>query len=231
MIALRADLKVVLAAQPVDFRKSVHTLSALVSEALHANPYCGDVFVFRSKRTAEHEDVAAYGFACSASLHQRRQRLHRFATPPLRSGATLGSARSADRRSASERRQHRRERRHRHSRLDPDARPARLDLDRPKTFPGGDAFSGSLVCAGGARSSSLAVPRLLSSASIWTGTKLRTLPRAACESVPPGRIEQPTRATPLRRATSEMFASVSKLLRDDPGLLLRLSIVVAGSAR
>jgi hypothetical protein len=46
-----ADLKVVLAAQPVDFRKSVHTLSALVSEALRANPYCGDVFVFRSKRT------------------------------------------------------------------------------------------------------------------------------------------------------------------------------------
>lgn len=50
MIALRPDLKVVVAAQPVDFRKSVHTLSALVSEALRANPYCGDVFVFRSKR-------------------------------------------------------------------------------------------------------------------------------------------------------------------------------------
>jgi transposase len=44
------DLKVVLAAQPVDFHKSVHTLSALASEALRANPYCGDVFVFRSKR-------------------------------------------------------------------------------------------------------------------------------------------------------------------------------------
>ncbi len=51
MIALRPDLKVVVAAQPVDFRKSVHTLSALVSEALRANPYCGDVFVFRSKRS------------------------------------------------------------------------------------------------------------------------------------------------------------------------------------
>ena len=43
-------LNAVLAAQPVDFRKSLHTLSALVSEALRANPYCGDVFVFRSKR-------------------------------------------------------------------------------------------------------------------------------------------------------------------------------------
>jgi hypothetical protein len=30
VIALRADLKVVVAANPVDFRKSVHTLSALV---------------------------------------------------------------------------------------------------------------------------------------------------------------------------------------------------------
>jgi hypothetical protein len=39
MIALRPDLKVVVAAQPVDFRKSLHTLSALVSEALRANPY------------------------------------------------------------------------------------------------------------------------------------------------------------------------------------------------
>ena len=39
MIALRADLKVVLAAQPVDFRKSVHTLSALVSEAPLAQPW------------------------------------------------------------------------------------------------------------------------------------------------------------------------------------------------
>jgi transposase len=46
MIALRPELKVVVAAQPVDFRKSLHTLSALVSEALRANPYCGDVLCF-----------------------------------------------------------------------------------------------------------------------------------------------------------------------------------------
>jgi transposase len=51
VISFRPDLKIMLAAQPVDFRKSVHTLSALVSEALMADPYCGDVFVFRSKRS------------------------------------------------------------------------------------------------------------------------------------------------------------------------------------
>jgi transposase len=50
VIVFRADLKILIAAQPVDFRKSIHTLSALVSEALQANPYCGDAFVFRSKR-------------------------------------------------------------------------------------------------------------------------------------------------------------------------------------
>jgi hypothetical protein len=37
MIALRPGLKLVVATQPVDFRKSVHTLSALVREALRAN--------------------------------------------------------------------------------------------------------------------------------------------------------------------------------------------------
>jgi len=51
LISFRSDLKIMLAARPVDFRKSVHTLSALVSEALRANPYCGDIFIFRSKRS------------------------------------------------------------------------------------------------------------------------------------------------------------------------------------
>jgi transposase len=36
--------------RPIDFRKGVNGLSALVSAALGENPYCGDVFVFRSKR-------------------------------------------------------------------------------------------------------------------------------------------------------------------------------------
>ena len=39
MIAFRTDLKIWVATQPVDFRKSIHTLSALVSEVLRANPY------------------------------------------------------------------------------------------------------------------------------------------------------------------------------------------------
>jgi len=50
MISLRADLKVVVASQPIDFRRGVHGLVALVAEALDSDPYCGDVFIFRSKR-------------------------------------------------------------------------------------------------------------------------------------------------------------------------------------
>ncbi len=50
MISLRADLKVVVASQPIDFRRGVHGLVALVAEALDSDPYCGDVFIFRSKQ-------------------------------------------------------------------------------------------------------------------------------------------------------------------------------------
>jgi transposase len=85
VIALRADLKVVVAAHPVDFRKSVHTLSALVSEALRANPYCGDVFVFRSKRMDRVKLLAWDGSGMvlvTKWLHEGR-----FTWPPIRDGA------------------------------------------------------------------------------------------------------------------------------------------------
>src|SRR5450631_2836070 len=84
VIALRADLKVVVAAQPIDFRKSVHTLSALVSEALRANPYCGDVFVFRSKRMDRVKLLAWDGsgmMLVTKWLHDGR-----FTWPPIRDG-------------------------------------------------------------------------------------------------------------------------------------------------
>jgi transposase len=90
LIALRPDLKVVLAAQPVDFRKSVHTLSALVSEALRANPYCGDVFVFRSKRADRVKLLAWDG----SGMVLVTKWLHRgqFTWPPIRDGVVHLSA-------------------------------------------------------------------------------------------------------------------------------------------
>jgi len=43
-------MKVLVASRPIDFRRGVHGLVAMVAQALSADPYCGDIFVFRSKR-------------------------------------------------------------------------------------------------------------------------------------------------------------------------------------
>jgi transposase len=90
VIALRPGLKVVMAIQPVDFRKSVHTLSALVSEALRANPYCGDIFVFRSRRSDRVKLLAWDGSGMvlvTKWLHQGG-----FTWPPIRDGVVHLSA-------------------------------------------------------------------------------------------------------------------------------------------
>jgi transposase len=38
------------ATKPVDFRKGLEGLAALVREAMGADPFCGTVYVFRAKR-------------------------------------------------------------------------------------------------------------------------------------------------------------------------------------
>jgi transposase len=38
------------ATKPVDFRKGMEGLAALVREAMQADPFCGVVYVFRAKR-------------------------------------------------------------------------------------------------------------------------------------------------------------------------------------
>ncbi|MBC7490921.1 MAG: IS66 family insertion sequence element accessory protein TnpB [Novosphingobium sp.] len=50
MIALRYDVRVLVATQPIDFRCGINRLVALTAQTLGADPYSGDVFVFRSKR-------------------------------------------------------------------------------------------------------------------------------------------------------------------------------------
>jgi transposase len=50
LIALSADPKILVATQPIDFRRGMNGLVALVASALASDPYCGDVFVFRAKR-------------------------------------------------------------------------------------------------------------------------------------------------------------------------------------
>jgi transposase len=50
VISFGSDVRVFVATQPIDFRRGVHGLVALVAEG-GGEPYSGDVFVFRSKRS------------------------------------------------------------------------------------------------------------------------------------------------------------------------------------
>ena len=50
MIQLLPHLRILLAYQPVDFRKGIDGLIALCRTELACDPYDGDLFVFRNKR-------------------------------------------------------------------------------------------------------------------------------------------------------------------------------------
>ena len=50
MITIPAGVRVLLATQPVDFRRGGHGLAALAAEVLGEDPFSGVVIVFRSKR-------------------------------------------------------------------------------------------------------------------------------------------------------------------------------------
>lgn len=50
MIGPSGAARVMLATRPVDFRKGMDGLAALVRDAMGADPFSGTVYVFRSKR-------------------------------------------------------------------------------------------------------------------------------------------------------------------------------------
>jgi transposase len=50
MIGSSGAVRVMLATRPVDFRKGMDGLAALVRDAMGADPFSGTVYVFRSKR-------------------------------------------------------------------------------------------------------------------------------------------------------------------------------------
>lgn len=87
MITLRSDLKVVIASRPVDFRKGTQGLSALVAEALSADPFCGDVFVFRSRR-ADRLKLLAWGWT-GMILATKYLESGRFTWPPATAGGVI----------------------------------------------------------------------------------------------------------------------------------------------
>jgi transposase len=90
VIQVGGGLKVVLATQPVDFRRGVHGLAALVAQALSADPYCGDVFIFRSKRSDRLKLIAWDG--SGMVLVTKWLEAGRFTWPPIKEGAVHLSA-------------------------------------------------------------------------------------------------------------------------------------------
>ena len=50
MIAIPSGVRVLIATKPVDFRKGMDGLAAVVKEHLGADPFSGAIYVFRAKR-------------------------------------------------------------------------------------------------------------------------------------------------------------------------------------
>ena len=52
MIAIPNGMRVLIATRPVDFRKGMDGLAAVVKEHLRVDPFSGAIFVFRAKRAS-----------------------------------------------------------------------------------------------------------------------------------------------------------------------------------
>jgi transposase len=50
VIGPSGNVRVLVATKPVDFRRGADSLAAMVQSVLRQDPFCGTVFVFRSKR-------------------------------------------------------------------------------------------------------------------------------------------------------------------------------------
>ena len=87
----RPGLRIMVACEPVDFRKGMDTLAALVAQALSADPFAGDIFIFRSKRSDRLKLLIWDG--TGLCLVTKRLESGAFTWPPVRDGAvTLNAA-------------------------------------------------------------------------------------------------------------------------------------------
>ena len=79
------------ASKPVDFRKGMDSLTSLVMQALASDPFTGDVFIFRSKRSDRLKLLVWDG--SGLCLITKRLETGGFTWPPVRDGAvTLNAA-------------------------------------------------------------------------------------------------------------------------------------------
>jgi len=87
MISIAAGKRIVVASVPVDGRKGMDSLAALVQQALCDNPFSGDVFIFRTRRADRIRIVTWDG--SGLWLLQKRLEGRGFAWPPVKDGTIV----------------------------------------------------------------------------------------------------------------------------------------------
>lgn len=90
MITAGAEIQVLVATKPVDFRKQADGLAAIVQAALGADPFCGAVYVFRSKRMDRVKLLWWDG--TGICLMMKRLENGQFRWPPIKDGTMKLSA-------------------------------------------------------------------------------------------------------------------------------------------
>ncbi len=94
MIAVPPGVRILLATRPVDFRKGMDGLAALVQQALRADPFAGDVFIFRPRR-ADRVKILVYD-GTGLVLYSKRLEAGRFCWPsPAQEVVRLSAAQLA----------------------------------------------------------------------------------------------------------------------------------------
>jgi transposase len=90
MITVPAGIRVLVAANPVDFRRGADSLAALVREQLRHDPFSGTIFIFRSKRADRLKILAWDG--TGLVLFWKRLEHGAFRWPPISNGVMRLSA-------------------------------------------------------------------------------------------------------------------------------------------
>src|ERR1700688_2930669 len=90
MISVRSGLRIWATTSPVDSRRGMYSLSMLVSEALRGDLFCGDLFVFRSKRSDRVKILAWDG--TGLVLYSKRLETGHFIWPAIQDGVITLSA-------------------------------------------------------------------------------------------------------------------------------------------
>jgi transposase len=84
-LPVRPGLRILVTARPVDFRRGMDSLCTLVKQVLAADPFAGDVFIFRSKR-ADRLKILVWDGSGLVLLSKRLER-GRFTWPEVQDGA------------------------------------------------------------------------------------------------------------------------------------------------